>query len=68
MELEFHVCTMNKSAYTKKVWKRIEGTSYIYIYIYIYFLNIQLMNYSNKLEFKVYQIGSNKNDYINFHS
>ena len=26
--LEFHVCTINKSAHTKKVWKRIEGTSY----------------------------------------
>ena len=34
--LEFHVCTINKSAHTKKVWKPIEGTSYIYIYIYIY--------------------------------
>ena len=26
--LEFRVCTINKSAYTKKVWKLIEGTSY----------------------------------------
>ena len=26
--LEFHVCTINKSAYMKKVWKLIEGTSY----------------------------------------
>ena len=26
--LEFHVCTINKSAHTKKVWKLIEGTSY----------------------------------------
>ena len=25
--LEFHVCTINKSAHTKKVWKLIEGTS-----------------------------------------
>ena len=25
--LEFHMCTINKSAHTKKVWKRIEGTS-----------------------------------------
>ena len=25
--LEFHVCTINKSARTKKVWKLIEGTS-----------------------------------------
>ena len=33
--LQFHVCTINKSAHTKKVWKLIEGT-YIYIYIYIY--------------------------------
>ncbi len=29
--LEFHVLTINKSAHTKKVWKLIEGTSYIYI-------------------------------------
>ena len=34
--LEFHVCTINKSAHTKKVWKVITCTSYIYIYIYIY--------------------------------
>ena len=27
--LEFHVCTINKSAYTKKVWKLIICTSYI---------------------------------------
>ena len=27
--LEFHVCTINKSAHTKKVWKLIVGTSYI---------------------------------------
>ena len=26
--LEFHVCTINESAHTKKVWKPIEGTSY----------------------------------------
>ena len=29
------MCTINKSAYTKKVWKLIVDTSYIYIYIYI---------------------------------
>ena len=28
--LEFHVCTINKSAYTKKVWKLIVCTSYFY--------------------------------------
>jgi len=28
--LEFHVCTINKCAHMKKVWKLIEGTSYIY--------------------------------------
>ena len=33
--LEFHVCTINKSADTKKVWKLIVCTSYIYIYIYM---------------------------------
>ena len=26
--LEFHVCTINKSAHTKKVWKLIVSTSY----------------------------------------
>ena len=34
--LEFHECTINKSAHTKKVWKLIVCTLYIYIYIYIY--------------------------------
>ena len=33
--LEIHVCSINKSAHTKKVWKLIVCTSYIYIYIYI---------------------------------
>ena len=32
--LEFHVCTINKSAHMKKVWKLIWWSSYIYIYIY----------------------------------
>ena len=27
--LEFHVCTINKSAHTKKVWKLIYGSSYV---------------------------------------
>ena len=27
--LEFHVCTINKSAHTKKVWKHIECTLYV---------------------------------------
>ena len=31
--LEFHACTINKSAHTKKVWKLVVCTSYIYIYI-----------------------------------
>ena len=31
--LEFHECTINKSAHTKKVWKLIVCTLYIYIYI-----------------------------------
>ena len=35
--LEFHVCTINKSAHTKKVWKLyLMILVYIYIYIYIY--------------------------------
>ena len=29
--LEFHVCTINKSAHTKKVWKLIEWSSYVSI-------------------------------------
>ena len=33
-ELEFHECTINKSAYMKEVWKLIVCPSYIYIYIY----------------------------------
>ena len=33
--LEFHVCTINKSAHTKKVWKLIVCASYTYTYIYI---------------------------------
>ena len=40
--LEFHVCTLNKSAHTKKIWKLIVCTSYIYIYIYI--LSISSIN------------------------
>ena len=36
--LEFHVCTINKNAHTKKVWNLIVWTSYIYIYIYILLL------------------------------
>ena len=35
-KLEFYVCTINKSAQTKKIWKLIWWSSYIYIYIYIY--------------------------------
>ena len=35
--LEFHVCTINESFYTKKIWKLIyDPRIYIYIYIYIY--------------------------------
>ena len=34
--LEFHVCTINKSAHTKKVWKLIQWSLCVYIYIYIY--------------------------------
>ena len=53
--LEFHVCTVNKSAHTKKVWKLIACTPYIYIYIYIvsfFFFDtqtkfLQLSNYCN---------------------
>ena len=38
--LGFHVCTINKSAHTKKVLKLIQCSSCIYIYIYIWFVNI----------------------------
>ena len=31
--LEFHVCTINKSAHTKKVWKLIVCTSYNFFYV-----------------------------------
>ena len=31
--LNFHVCTINKSAHTKIVWKLIACPSYIYIYM-----------------------------------
>ena len=46
---EFHVCTVNKSAHTKKVWKLIVCTSYIYIYIFCvviskYFLHTVISN------------------------
>ena len=33
---EFHVCTINKSAHTKKVWKLFFNDPRMYIYIYIY--------------------------------
>ena len=32
--LDFHVCTINKGAHTKKVWKLILWALYIYIYIW----------------------------------
>ena len=38
--LEFHVCTINKSAHMKKVWKFIEGTSYIDILCFSIFFSI----------------------------
>ena len=42
MGLEFLVWTINKSAYTKKVWKLIEGTSYL-IYVCIAFVWLLLL-------------------------
>ena len=39
--IEFHVCTINKSAHTKKVWKLIICTLYIYIYIYIMIISVR---------------------------
>ena len=35
MGLEFHVCTFNKSAHTKKVWKLIVCTSYMHQKCYL---------------------------------
>ena len=35
--LEFHVCTINKSAHTKKVWKTYR-MHLVYMYVYIYML------------------------------
>ena len=54
--LEFHVCTINKSAHTKKVWKLIVCTSYIYIYIYVEIIDCCK---SDKKK---------QNDYIDFYS
>ena len=39
--LEFHVCTINKSAHTKKVWKLIVCSSYIYIYIILVYFGAE---------------------------
>ena len=36
--LEFHVCIINKSAHTKKVWKLIVCLSYMYVCI-VYFIS-----------------------------
>ena len=69
--LELHVCTINKSAHTKKVWKLIAWTSYIYIYIYIY--NIMCF-FFNKKEYTYmwqkihgYNISSYCNKNVNDH-
>ena len=37
---EFHVCTINKSAHTKKVWKLIVGTSYHFYFMFGCFVSI----------------------------
>ena len=34
--LEFHVCTINKSAHTKKVWKMIVCPIYLSVYLCVY--------------------------------
>ena len=40
--LEFHLCTINKSAHMKKVWKFIEGTLYIHLfYLNVYRISIE---------------------------
>ena len=46
-EEEFHVCTINKSADRKKVWKLVFNQTclYIYIYIYIYGFIIYIYTY-----------------------
>ena len=40
------MCTINKSAYKKKVWKLIVCISYIYIYIYIYIYPLFLLTFT----------------------
>ena len=37
--LKYHVCTINKSAHTKKVWKLIVCTSYFGLFSCLYFLS-----------------------------
>ena len=49
--LEFHVCTINKSAHTKKVWKLIWWFSYIYIYIYIHKDHSKFLSLAQKDEY-----------------
>ena len=42
-EQEFYVCTVNKSAHTKKVWKLIVCSWYVNITIYCFFVKPTLM-------------------------
>ena len=43
--LEFHVCTINKSVHTKKVWKLIACSSCVCMCIYIYIMDFVCIIY-----------------------
>ena len=55
--LEFHVCTINKSAHTKKGWKFIVCTSYVWFVILelnLKYQNVIIYNHSTKFVFMFY--------------
>ena len=55
--LEFLVCTINKSAHTKKVWKFIISTLYIHRYMHTYtHIHINMKIYTHMTMFEGYSI------------
>ena len=52
--LEFHVCTINKSAYTQKVWKLIEGI--VWVSYFMFNINFSLSRFSLKQLFQIWVI------------
>ena len=48
--VNFQESTTILNAYTKKVWKHIEGTTNIYIYIYIYIICEHILQITFKIE------------------